>query len=375
MMREHLFRAVLFLTLAPALASMASAAEMITLSAAAQARAGLLFRPVEERTFGDQVRVLGQAVRAPGATNTVKAIVDGRVEHLLVAPGDTVRRNQPLIELHSHMLHELQGRLLRDSEALKLAETRLEAGRQLLEIEGISRVEVERRQHEALAAEIEVKNGEAELRDLGYSGAEIKRLLASTELHPVLTLRAPSEGVVLEVKVQQHAWVQAYESLVIMGDPQSLELELQLPPDEAAGVRRGDLVEFVPVGRPEAWGLARVETRVPQVDPTTRTVTVRVTITHGGENLLPGVFVEGNLIRGLASTAPSVPESALIRMGASDYVFVRHDAERFEARPVVVGRFNGNRYEINQGLALGEEVAVQGVFLLKSTLLRSEEGE
>jgi multidrug efflux pump subunit AcrA (membrane-fusion protein) len=61
-------------------------------------------------------------------------------------------------------------------------------------------------------------------------------------------------------------------------------------------------------------------------------------------------------------------------MGSSDYVFVRLDAETFEARPVSVGRFNGSRYEIQEGLELDEEVAVQGVFLLKSALLRGEEG-
>lgn len=370
-MKRHLLMAIALSTLA----SHAVASETVTLSAAAQARAGILFREVQERTFGDQVRVLGQAVRAPGATNTVKSILDGRVERLLVAPGDTVVRGQPLVELHSHMLHELQGRLLRDSEAQKLAAARLEAGRELLAIEGISRVELEGRQHEELAAAIEVKNGMAELRDLGFNDAEIDRLLSSTDLHPVLTVRAPTGGVVLELTVQQHAWAQAYESLVIIGDPQSLELELQLPPDEAAGVSRGDLVEFVPVGRPTAWCLAKVATQVPQVDPTTRTVTVRAEITHGSEHLLPGVFVEGNLIRGAVSTAPSVPESALIRMGASDYVFVWQDAESFEARPVEVGRFNGSRYEINQGLEVGEMVAVQGVFLLKSTLLRGEGGE
>lgn len=348
--------------------------ETVHLSAAAQARAGITLRPVQERTFGDQIRVLGQAVRSPGATTTVKSILDGRLERLLVAPGDSVKLDQPLMEMHSHMLHELQGNLLRDSEALRLAESRLEAGRQLLEVEGISRVELENRQHQALAARILVKNGEAELRDLGYSDADLKRLLESTDLHPVLTLRAPTAGVVLAVEVQQYAWVQAYDPLIVLGDPESLELELQLPPDEASGVGRGDLVEFVPVGRPEAWGLAKVVTRVPQVDATTRTVMVRAEITHGSQNLLPGVFVEGNLIRGAATQAPSVPESALIRMGSSDYVFVRLDSETFEARAVEVGRFNGTRYEIHDGLVLGEEVAVQGVFLLKSALLRSEEG-
>lgn len=348
-------------------------AETVTLSPAAQARAGIVLRSVEERTFGDQIRVLGQAMRAPGATTTVKSILEGRLERLLVAPGDSVQRNQPLAELHSHMLHELQGNLLRDSEALRLAETRLEAGRQLLAVEGISQVELDNREHKALAAQLAVKNVEAELRDLGYRDEEIAHLLESTDLHPTLIVRAPTSGVVLEVAVEQFAWVQAYDPLVVLGDPTSLELQLQLPPDEASGVSQGDLVEFIPVGRPEAWGLAKVATRVPQVDATTRTVTVRAEITHGRESLLPGVFVEGNLIRGDAAQAPSVPESAVIRMGSSDYVFVRIGDQTFEARPVQVGRFNGTRFEITEGLALEEEVAVEGVFLLKSALIRGEE--
>ena len=221
---------VLILLSAPVVAG----AETVHVSAAAQARAGIVLRPVQERTFGDQIRVLGQAVRSPGATTTVKSILEGRLEHLLVAPGDSVKRGQPLMELHSHMLHELQGALLRDSEALRLAETRLEAGRQLLEVEGISQVELDSRQHEALAARLAVSSGEAELRDLGYSDAELQRLLESTDLHPVLTLRAPTAGVILAVEVQQYAWVQAYDPLIVLGDPESLELELQLPPDEAA---------------------------------------------------------------------------------------------------------------------------------------------
>lgn len=350
-------------------------AEVIRLDAATQARAGLIVRPVQERSFGDQIRVLGQTVRSPGATHTVKTILEGRVERLLVTPGEAVAEGQPLVELHSHMLHQLQGELLSNREALALAESRVQAGRQLLEIEGISRIEVEAREQAALAARLALRHSKAELHDLGYGEEEIRQLLETSDLHPVLTVQAPATGVVLEVPVQQHAWVQAFDPLLVIGNPRSLELELQIPPDEAIGVAPGNLVEFVPVGRSEAWCLARVVTQVPQVDSTTRTVTVRAEITHGLENLLPGVYVEGNLIRGDVARSPSVPESALIRIGASDYVFVRLDPESLEARPVTVGRFNGSRYEITSGVEVGEEVAVQGVFLLKSALIRAGEGD
>lgn len=351
-------------------------AETIRLDKGKQARAGIVLGSVQKRTFGDQIRVVGRAVRAPEATTNVMTVLDGRVVEILVAPGELVRVGQPLMRLHSHDLHRLRGELLERREALRLAESRVGAGEKLLELEGISEVGLEQRRQAALAAHVAFENSEEELHEVGYSESEIDRLLDSAEFRPILTVRSPVQGVVLRLEAQVHAWVMAYEPLIMIGDPQKLELELQLPPYEAGSIAEGDLVEFVPMGRREMWGLAHVVTKVPEVDPTTRTVTVRARISHGAELLLPGVFVEGNLIHGDAIESASVPESAVTRIGASDYVFVVLDTETFEARPVEVGRFNGSHYEVLNGLQVGEKVAERGVFLLKSALLRAaDEGE
>ena len=44
--------------------------------------------------------------------------------------------------------------------------------------------------------------------------------------------------------------------------------------------------------------------------------------------------------------------------------------ETFEARPVELGRFNGTRYEVLSGVTVGEDVVVDGVFFLKSVLVK-----
>ena len=148
---------------------------------------------------------------------------------------------------------------------------------------------------------------------------------------------------------------------------------MQIPPDEAAAVSAGSLVEFVPVGRPQSAARATVISRVPQVDPETRTVRVRARITEGRTaTLFPGIFVEGTMTHGEAHKAPSVPESAVIRLGASDVVFVRTSPSAFEARPVKLGLFNGSRYEVQSGVEIDEEVVVQGVFFLKSVAVTGE---
>ena len=112
--------------------------------------------------------------------------------------------------------------------------------------------------------------------------------------------------------------------------------------------------------------------RVPQVDPATRTVKIRASIDNGAETFLPGVFVEGSLRYGGARRLPAIPEAAVIRMAGSDVVFVRTAAETFEARPVSLGVLHEGFFEVRSGVNEGEEVAVAGVFLLKSTMVAGE---
>lgn len=349
----------------------AQGVQRVTLDPQAEARAGVRTSPVTSISFGDRLRVVGRTVRSPGTTVTIKALLEGRVEALYVAPGDRVAAGAPLVLLHSHDLHSLKSSYQRTREGARLAANRVAAGEQLLALEGISRIELEQRQQQALAARLEVEAVEAELEHLGFRRQEVARLFGDPAWEPRLTLRAPAAGVVLDLEVETYGWVERLAPLLTIGDPASLELELQVPPDRAHRVQPGDLVEFVPVGRPELASRARVVTRVPAVDPTTRTVTVRAEIIEGREQYFPGIFVEGEILHAETRTAPAVPVAAVIRIDGQDHVFVRSGPSSYDARPVVTGRADGDRYEILSGLALGEEVAVGGVFLLKSALVRA----
>jgi len=357
------------------ISAVCSASQTVRLTAEEQTRAGTVVRPVTERSFGDQFRVVGQVVRSPGSTVPVKVVVPGRIEKILATPGTRVKAGQPVFLMHSHALHGLQADYLRAGEQLRLAEIRVEAGRKLLELEGISRLELEERQQRAFAARLELDATRAELMDLGYTKAELEEIESRRNPDPHLTIRAPAGGVVLELGVEPQEWVQAYRLLMVIGDPSRVELELQIPPDQASSVGKGDPVEFNPAARPGAVGHAVVVTSVPQVDPTTRTIVIRAAITDSATTLVPGVFVEGSLTHGVSRTAPFVPESAVTRLEGRDVIFVRTGAELFESRPVELGQADGEVYEVKAGLGPGDEVVVQGVFFLKSAILKEAGGE
>lgn len=352
----------------------AASGEEVHLDAQRQARAGIQVAPVVEEAFGDSTRVVGQVVRSPGSTLTLRSLLGGRIESLHVAPGDLVRGGNAIVELHSHDFLKVQGDFLRAEDKAALADRRLEAGVELFKVDGISKIELESRTQEAFSAKMERDSAQSELFDFGYSEAQIQQLSSTRSPDPHLPVLAPKDAVVLELMVQEDQWVQPFEPLVKLGDPQRVELELQIPPDKAADISADDPVQFTPVGRVDRIGRATVVSHVPQVDPETRTVRVRARIEGGADLVLfPGVFVEGKIAHGDSRRASSVPQTAVIRMGQGDVVFVRTGRETFEIRPVELGLLTDGRYEVLAGVENGESVVIKGVFLLKSVAVASED--
>jgi cobalt-zinc-cadmium efflux system membrane fusion protein len=352
------------------------ASDAIHLNEAAQNRAGIVVEAVSVHSFGERIRIVGEVVRSPGTTTTIQTSVEGRVENLMASPGDRVKAGQPILTLRSQDLHVLEGDLLRKNEKRRYMEDRYLAGKELYDLEGISRMELNMRRREHLDARIDFEAAQNKLEGLGYTPGAVNRILARKTPEGVLTIRSPADGVVLELGVQRHDLVQPFQPLAMVGDPSRLELHFEIPPSEASRVRAGDRVEFTPAGEPDAVGTARVITSIPRVDPNTRTVTVRADILSYSGVPLPGIFVEGTWTSGNERRTPSVPESAVIRIADRDQVFVRTGAEEFDPRPVRLGQFDGTRYEVLDGLRIGEEIVTQGVFFLKSALIRgSGEGE
>ena len=342
------------------------------------ARAAIRVEPASTAMGDRSVRVVGQIVRSPDATHEMRSPVHGIVQQLAVEPGTRVRRGQVLMVLHSHELHDLATELRLGQREIEMARNRLEAGRELYELEGISRVELERREHAAVRAELEVEAIEVELEDLGMTSEEIAELTIGS-LHGELPVRSVASGVILDLHVSSEARVQPWETLLSIGKPDSLELDLQVQPNLADGIMPGDRVRFAPVGERPCCD-ATVVTRVPQVDPTTRTVKIRAEVDNGGRMLLPGMFVEGTLSRSRAAGAdvsPTsstvVPAGAVIRIDGKDVVFIQQSEGRYLARQVELGDYDGSRYELISGASPGDQIVVEGTFLLKSRLLRAGE--
>ena len=111
--------------------------------------------------------------------------------------------------------------------------------------------------------------------------------------------------------------------------------------------------------------LGRVSFIYPAVNPTSRTMQVRLTFDNSRLRLRPGMFADVTLDLG-AVEGLVVPADALVDTGESQYLFVALPGGRFEPRSVRVGVRTGDRIQILSGTAAGETVVTTANFLVDS---------
>jgi RND family efflux transporter MFP subunit len=110
---------------------------------------------------------------------------------------------------------------------------------------------------------------------------------------------------------------------------------------------------------------AKVSDVLPEVDPVTRVLKVRLEADNPGFKLRPNMFVSVAMPVSLPSGI-SVPADAILDSGLSKRVFVQASEGSFESRTVETGWQLGDRVEIVKGLKEGEVVVSSGTFLVDS---------
>jgi hypothetical protein len=111
----------------------------------------------------------------------------------------------------------------------------------------------------------------------------------------------------------------------------------------------------------------RVTFVYPNVDEKTRTAKVRLEFENPGYFLKPGMFVSVQIQSDLDASAVLVPESAVLRSGSKNTVFVALAGGKFEARDVQLGLEAENDFvQVLAGLGAGEHIVTSGQFLLDS---------
>lgn len=209
---------------------------------------------------------------------------------------------------------------------------------------------------------LEAARRRLELWDL--SEAQIEELGRSRKPVRNITLFAPAGGYVISRNAFPKQRVTPETELYAIADLSKVWIVADVFQSEAGSVRIG---QAATVTIPFSGRALRavVSYILPQVDPETRTLKVRLDAANPDIALKPDMFVDVEF-RTATPRRVTVPAEAVLDTGLRQTVFVDHGDGSLETRQVETGERIGGRVEIRSGLKAGERVVTSGNFLLDS---------
>lgn len=289
--------------------------------------------------------------------------VGGLVAAVKVDHGQIVRKGDVLAIVESQSLAELRSQLSATQKRFSLAKITLEREKKLWE-EKISA------EQDYLAA------GQA------YSEAEIARNLVSEKLKALgasassgssnLTryeIRAPISGVVVEKTVALGQTVQENDDLFVIADTSEAWVKVVIYPKDLNNIKIGQKA-VVKANAFEAEGEGVISYIGAFVGEKTRTATARIVLNNKAGLWRSGVFVDVILDAGEAQVPVAISAEAIQTIRDWTVVFGRY-GNYFEARPIELGRSDGNMVEVLSGLSAGEQYAAGNSFAIKADIGKS----
>ena len=177
-------------------------------------------------------------------------------------------------------------------------------------------------------------------------------------------LTAPADGVVIEKPVVQGARFEPGETILRLADLSTVWVIAKVPAAQAAGIQPGQPARFETVALPGQVAEGEVTFVQPVIDAMTRTVDVRIALPNPDGDLRPGLYGTVVLEEPGAGPVLTVPRSAVLDSGTRQVVLVETGPGRFAPRDVTLGRRGGDRIEVLDGIAEGEQVVVSANFLI-----------
>jgi Cu(I)/Ag(I) efflux system membrane fusion protein len=201
---------------------------------------------------------------------------------------------------------------------------------------------------------------------LGVPEAAIRDIERDRKTNASTTLVAPIDGVVTELAVREGSSFMAGAPLFRVNGLRTVWVNAQVPEAQVSLIPVGSTVRLQATGWPGETHAGRVAALLPEVDPQTRTLAVRIVVDNPQFQLSPGMFVSLEFVGQGGEPQLVVPSEALIMTGERTVVVVAREDGGFDVAEVTAGREVDGRTVILDGLREGQSIVLSGQFLIDS---------
>ncbi len=278
---------------------------------------------------------------------------------LFVRPGQEVQKGQTIGTVQSSEISAARADYDKAKIEVARADHQLDRAKLLLQHEVMAQRDYDDIEAADQAAHAELERTVQRIKMLGFSPEGSSDTVA---------LRAPISGAVLEIgtasgEMQRSldnatpiATIANLDSVWILGDVFERDL---------GTIRAAQSVDVTLPAYPGETLHGTISNISDTIDPTSRTLKVRVVMANRQHRLKPDMFATLSVAR---ATAPQfiLPTSAIIHEGTGSYVFLETTSGKYEQHPVTTGAIRDKTVVVSSGLKDGDRVVTAGAALLRA---------
>ncbi len=329
--------------------------------------AGIVINTVGSRLMVTSLELPGEVKTDETRLAHVVPRLGGVVTGVFKKEGDRVRRGEVMAVLNTRELADAKSAYLAAAQRVEFTRGTMqrEEGLWKKKISAeVDYLEARRSFDEAvLAARLAAQT----LVVLGIPSGALRGLAsAPAESMSRHEIRAPLDGEVIARNVTIGEAVTAEEDIFTVADLSSVWVDVTVDTKNIASVRAGQEATIISTDLGSEIS-GRISYVGPLVGQETRAATARIVLPNPGGRWRPGLFVTVRLIREATLVQQAVAADAIQKFRDWQVVFVRY-GDWFEARPLELGRSDGEWVEVVKGLAPGEQYAAVNSFAVKAEI-------
>lgn len=306
---------------------------------------GVRSAPAAHATLEEEIRTVGTVGYDERGFTQVTLKRSGWVRKVFVnSIGRPVRKGEPLFTVYSPDLLATQDEYLL---ALKM--------RAQLAASPLGEVKTN--------ADALVASARERLRLWDVTDSQIAALERRGQADPVLTVYAPSSGIVMKREALPGKYIDPGTTLYEIADLSMIWISVDIYESEVAATKVGQLATMTFAAYPGETFHGKVAYVYPTLNTEARTVRVRLEFPNPGLKLKPGMYGNVTLQTEVVRTLV-VPKEAVIDTGLRQLVFMDRGQGRYEPAAVKLGRRSQDYVEVMEGLKEGDRIVTSANFLL-----------
>ena len=291
----------------------------------------------------------------------VISIATGRVVEIKARLGDSVKKGQVLLRVQSADMSAAFSDYRKALADEQLARTQLERAKLLYDKGAVSLNDLQVAQDAEEKAKVDVENTTERLRVLGGS---------IDQSAPIVDVRAPVSGVITDQQVTNAAGVAGLNSPnpFTISDLSRVWILCDVYENDLPRVHVGESAEIRLNAYPDRVFRGQISNVGPVLDPSLRTVKVRIEVNNPGLIMRIGMFVRATFRDRTRERRAAVPATAILHLHDRDWVYVPAGGNHFRRLEIAAGNLlPGNMQEIKSGLQPGQMV-VSNALVLQNTV-------